>query len=317
MLKRVVSWLSKRVTFLVDTGFRAKVKRVAIPRWGLLGIVFAFALFIGFAGLSIAYRASEQVDYERLEHLEASNKLLEAQYKQLGEEIDSLKVLLGLLGKHDLQLRVQANMEVLPEDVRRLGVGGQKQKDEELARLKKMRSKQYQNVADVSNTVDELLRKAKYQRESFQEINEKLKQDKHLRDHTPSIRPCNGWQCSGFGYRIDPFTKRPRMHNGIDISNAPGTPIVAPADGVVSYTGARSGYGLCVKIDHGNEIETFYAHLSGIYIRPGEEVVRGQVIATMGASGRTTGTHLHYEVRVGGKAVNPLNYIIDEGDFEY
>jgi murein DD-endopeptidase MepM/ murein hydrolase activator NlpD len=317
MLKRVMSWLSKRVTFLVDAGSYGKVKRLAIPRWGLSAVVLVFALLIGFAGLSIAYRASEQVDYERLAHLEENNKLLEAQYKHLSEEIDSLKVLLGLLGKHDLQLRVQANMEVLPEDVRRLGVGGQKQQAEELAHLKKIRSKQYQNVAEVSNTVDELLRKAKYQRESFEEINEKLKKDKHLRDHTPSIRPCNGWQCSGFGYRIDPFTKRPRRHNGLDISNAPGTPIIATADGVVSYTGARSGYGLCIKIDHGSEIETFFAHLASIFVKPGEEVVRGQVVATMGATGRTSGTHLHYEVRVGGKPVNPLNYIIDEGEFEY
>jgi murein DD-endopeptidase MepM/ murein hydrolase activator NlpD len=86
---------------------------------------------------------------------------------------------------------------------------------------------------------------------------------------------------------------------------------------VVSYTGARSGYGLCVKLDHGNEIETFYAHISAFYVRPGEQVSRGQVIAAMGATGRSTGTHLHYEVRVAGKPVNPLNYILDEGDFEY
>jgi len=315
MFKRVISWLFKRINFLIDGGPRGKVTRLAIPRWGLLSVAVAFSLIIGFAGLFITSRATEQIDYDKLTRLEENNKLLEIQYQQLNEQIDSLKTLLVLLGKHDLQLRVQANMRVLPEDVRELGVGGEKKKDRELLALEQIKSKQYQDVTEISNTVDELLRKAKYQKESFADIGERLKKDKNLRDHTPSIRPCNGWQCSGFGYRIDPFTKRPRMHNGVDISNAPGTPIVATADGVISYIGARSGYGLCIKLDHGNEIETFYAHLGGIYVKPGEEVSRGQVIAVMGATGRTTGTHLHYEVRVGGKAVNPLNYIIDESEF--
>jgi murein DD-endopeptidase MepM/ murein hydrolase activator NlpD len=171
-------------------------------------------------------------------------------------------------------------------------------------------------VDNLTTSIDELLRKATFQKESFTEIYDTLKENEYIRDHTPSIRPCNGWQCSGFGYRIDPFTRRAKMHSGIDISYAPGTPIVATADGVVSYTGVRSGYGLCVTIDHGNGVETFYAHLSGFYVRPGEQVSRGQVIAAMGATGRTTGTHLHYEVRVGKKAVNPLNYIIEEAPFK-
>ena len=317
MFKRVIHWLSKRINFLIEKGSRGKVTQLAIPRWVLLAVAVTFTFLIGFAGLSITSRVTEQVDYDKLVHLEENNKLLQTQYEELNEQVDSLRTLLGLLGKHDLQLRVQANMEVLPKDVRELGVGGEKRKDKELLALEQIKSKQYQDVTEIATTVDELLRRAKYQKESFLEIEERLKKNKFLRDHTPSIRPCNGWQCSGFGYRIDPFTKRPRMHNGVDISNAPGTPIIATADGVVSYTGVHSGYGLCVKLDHGNEIETFYAHLSSFYVRLGEQVSRGQVIAAMGATGRSTGTHLHYEVRVAGKPVNPLNYILDEGDFEY
>ncbi|MBD3284787.1 peptidoglycan DD-metalloendopeptidase family protein [candidate division WOR-3 bacterium] len=175
-----------------------------------------------------------------------------------------------------------------------------------------MKSTRYRDVKEISATVEELLRKAKHQNESFAEIEARLNEDQMLRDHTPSIRPCNGWQCSGFGYRIDPYTKRPRMHNGVDISNASGTPILATADGVISYTGYNSGYGLSVKLDHGNEMETYYAHLSSILVDPGEVVKRGQVIALMGATGRTTGTHLHYEIRVGGSPVNPLNYFIED-----
>jgi len=312
MLKRVMTWLAHRVHFIVDGSTRRGVKRMAVPRWVLLLSLTAFVLFLGVAGYSIAARVNIEVDRQELAQLRKENKLLNRQYGQLSTQIDSVNTLLTLLGRHDVQLRVQANMEILPEDVRELGVGGSKEADPELLSLRKIRSARYKDVDEISKTVDALLRKTKQQSQSFAEIEEKLKSDKHLRDHTPSILPCNGWLCSGFGYRIDPFTKRPRMHNGIDISKAPGEPILATADGVVVHTGFNSGYGLTVKIDHGNEIETFYAHLSAIYVKPGQQVERGQVIGAMGATGRTTGTHLHYEVRIGGRPVNPINYIIDE-----
>ncbi len=273
--------------------------------------LLVFAGFLGVAGYAVASRTRTVVDYERLSTLVKENKALRSKYDHLEHQIDTLNSLLGTLGQHDIQLRVHANMEVLPEDARRLGVGGNKITDPDLERLKEIKSLQYKNVAEISEDVSELLRRAAYQKESFTQIADSLEQDAFLRDHTPSIRPCNGWQCSGFGYRIDPFTRRARMHNGIDIANAPGTPIVATADGTVCYTGRRSGYGLCIEIDHGYEVETFYAHLAGILVKVGQRVSRGEMIATMGATGRTTGTHLHYEVREVGVPVNPITRIID------
>ena len=114
---------------------------------------------------------------------------------------------------------------------------------------------------------------------------------------------------SGFGYRRDPKTGGRRMHNGVDFAGPTGTPIVSTADGVVVFAGWQSGYGRLVKIQHEFGIETRYAHLSRIDVRVGQRVSRGDRIGGMGASGRVTGTHLHYEVRVGGKAVNPMIYI--------
>lgn len=301
----------RRVNLLIDYGSQDKIVRLSLSPWLLWVVIPAFVLFIGSAVYSIISRAKIEVDRQALAQLRRENKLLEKQYNDLKNQIDSLNTTLALIGYHDLQLRVQSNMEVLPEDVRKLGIGGAEKQDPQISALREMRSAKYKNVADISEAVDKLLRKAKYQRESFDSIETCLKNNETLRDHTPSIQPCKGWECSGFGYRIDPFTRMVRMHNGIDISNAPGTPILAVANGTVKYTGVRSGYGLCVELSHGNEIETFYAHLSGIYVKPGQQVTRGEVIAAMGASGRTTGTHLHYEVRVGGTTVNPLNYIID------
>ena len=114
---------------------------------------------------------------------------------------------------------------------------------------------------------------------------------------------------SGFGFRRDPKTGGRRMHKGVDFAAAHGTPLYATADGVVVHAGWQSGYGRLVKIQHQFGIETRYAHLSELNVKVGQRVSRGDMIGAMGASGRVTGVHLHYEVRVGGKAVNPMIYI--------
>lgn len=114
---------------------------------------------------------------------------------------------------------------------------------------------------------------------------------------------------SGFGYRRDPKTGGRRMHNGADFAAPHGTDIFSTADGVVTYAGWQSGYGNFVKIQHEFGIETRYGHLSRIRVKKGQRVSQGQQIGDMGSTGRSTGTHLHYEVRVNGKPVNPMNYI--------
>lgn len=114
---------------------------------------------------------------------------------------------------------------------------------------------------------------------------------------------------SGFGYRRDPKTGGRRLHQGVDFAGPVGTPLYATADGVVTHSGWSSGYGRLVKIQHEFGIETRYAHMSKINVKSGQRVSRGDRIGDMGASGRVTGPHLHYEVRIGGKAVNPMTYI--------
>lgn len=114
---------------------------------------------------------------------------------------------------------------------------------------------------------------------------------------------------SQFGFRRDPKTGGRRMHSGVDFAAPTGTPLYATADGVVSHAGWSSGYGRLVKLQHEFGIETRYAHMSKMRVKPGQKVSRGQHIGDMGASGRVTGVHLHYEVRIGGKAVNPMIFI--------
>lgn len=114
---------------------------------------------------------------------------------------------------------------------------------------------------------------------------------------------------SNFGVRSDPFNGHARMHKGIDIPGPVGTPIYATADGIVSRAQWMNGYGNLVEISHGNETATRYGHLSKLLVTPNERVHRGQLIGLMGSTGRSTGSHLHYEIRIAGMAINPLPYV--------
>jgi murein DD-endopeptidase MepM/ murein hydrolase activator NlpD len=127
----------------------------------------------------------------------------------------------------------------------------------------------------------------------------------------PSLWPARGYITSAFGPRPSPFGRGGDFHNGVDIKVPIGSPVYAAGAGRVVETGSVSGYGLTVVVAHDYGLETVYAHLKKIEVKPGQEVKRGQVIALSGNTGRTTGSHLHYEVRAGGTPVNPRQYLLD------
>lgn len=312
MLKRVMTFLRQRVTILVDFRIRLKPIRLIAPKWILLVVCLIMVSFIGTGGRSIVCCVGNQIVSCKLSRLEGENQELLGKYTELEEDADSIGELLALMEQHDIQLRMYKNMEIWPEDIRQLGVGGPAVETPEMIELREMGSSHYHGVAEIKQSIDALLRKALYQQKSFVEIEKKLTKDEYMLDHTPSITPTEGHLTSGYGYRIDPFLHCIKMHTGVDISNKPGTPILASADGVVSFTGYLSGYGLTVKIDHGNEIETLYGHLSEFYVKEGQSVLRGEAIGAMGNTGRSTGPHLHYEVRVAGRPINPKGYFLDE-----
>lgn len=114
---------------------------------------------------------------------------------------------------------------------------------------------------------------------------------------------------SQFGMRLHPLAGRMRMHEGIDLAATMGTPVYATADGSISFAGASGGYGVLIQIDHGGALQTRYGHLSRLGVRVGQRVQAGQLIGWSGSTGQSTGPHLHYEVRLGGRAVNPLPYL--------
>ena len=128
---------------------------------------------------------------------------------------------------------------------------------------------------------------------------------------TPSIRPVDGWVTSRFGRRKSPFTGQTEFHRGLDLAAAKGTPVKAPANGRVTFVGKKGAMGMAVVVDHGHGMVTRYGHLNKIFKKKGDWVKRGETIAEVGMSGRTTGPHLHYEVHVNGIPVNPAKYVLN------
>jgi murein DD-endopeptidase MepM/ murein hydrolase activator NlpD len=128
----------------------------------------------------------------------------------------------------------------------------------------------------------------------------------------PSIWPARGWLSSQFGWRIDPFTRLRTFHNGFDIAAPFGSPVVAPADGFVAQINKDKIFGNSIVLSHGGGITTLYGHLSKVVVRPGQKIKRGDKIGEVGSTGKSLAPHLHYEVHVNGKAVNPYWYILEE-----
>lgn len=148
-----------------------------------------------------------------------------------------------------------------------------------------------------------------FENKETEKVINKLKEKENLLRATPSIWPTYGRVTAGFGWRKHPILKKREFHKGLDIANFRGTPVYATAYGRVTFAGVRNGYGYTVEIDHGYGFSTRYAHLSKILVRRGQYVKRGDLIGKMGATGLATGPHLHYEVRILGRAVNPIGYL--------
>lgn len=129
---------------------------------------------------------------------------------------------------------------------------------------------------------------------------------------TPSIWPTTGYLSCGYGWRVDPFTKKNDFHQGLDISSPMGQQVLAPAGGVVTLAGPKGGYGNILILDHDFGYQTRYGHLSGFAVKAGQKVKRGQLLGYVGNTGKSTGPHLHYEVWVHSEAVNPIQFILEE-----
>jgi murein DD-endopeptidase MepM/ murein hydrolase activator NlpD len=162
----------------------------------------------------------------------------------------------------------------------------------------------------LKKNIDKLLSLIEYQTEYLATVEAGLLQESVYKDMLPNSSPvAASYRSSSYGWRRDPFTKRRAFHSGLDFTARSGTPIFAAGDGVVTFSKRTPGYGRLVKIDHGSGLETRYAHASKLLVKVGDRISKGQVIAKVGSTGRSTGPHLHYEIRLNGAALDPRKYL--------
>jgi murein DD-endopeptidase MepM/ murein hydrolase activator NlpD len=164
----------------------------------------------------------------------------------------------------------------------------------------------------ILQKLDKVSAEATRQEQSLTELQAYFQDQKSLLASVPSVWPVNGWVTSDFGSRLDPYTSERVMHAGIDIAGPHGKEIISPSEGTVVFAGLEGGYGNVLVIDHGYGVKTRYGHLASMVVKPGDRVKRGQPVGTLGNTGRSTGPHLHYEVRVNGIAQNPHKFVVDD-----
>lgn len=274
----------------------------------MLGMV----LFAGFLTFSFyAYHQYSQLKDQSAELNRLRQKTVQqnVQILAFNDKMRLLEKEMAKLRQFDRKLRATANKAPLLKERRRLAVGGS---ESEATRPKaSLKANSVQLIRQMHRELDLLLAEASFHEQSQQELGKFFEDSKSILASTPNNWPIKGPFTSYFGYRPSPFGGRGRVefHRGLDIGAPTGTPIVTPADGIVLSTMWNSGYGLIMTINHGYGVVTRYAHLSKTYVEPGQAVRRGEPVAAVGRSGRTTGSHLHYEVILKGIPVNPMRFL--------
>ncbi len=273
----------------------------------LLIVVFLCVSIVG-TGLFFATDYLTKILYQtKLKSLKRDYSQLSLTLSKLHQQMDLLSTHVVNIEEKDRALRTYANMPQIDKDVRKLGIGGME--IVKPVKVENQLSDPASKLIDLEMNVDNLTRKVKLELASYSNIYNKVIKESDRLQSIPSIRPVNGGYInSGFGYRNDPFTSKPRFHYGQDITVSSGTNIYAPSDGVVKYAARQGGFGKVIKLDHGYGYRTIFAHLSKFYVKWGQKVKRGDLIGKTGNTGRSAGPHLHYEVNRNGFPQNPLYY---------
>jgi len=285
------------------------------------GRLVCLSCFLLFALLSIS--GFIILDYIHLKFTEPQDKNLEKivfrqqenienqklQIEIFAEKINQIKSELAVLDTFEQKIKVVANLEETENQEAVFGVGGSLPEDIDTKGV--VASGHNALLREMHDQVNQLETVSECNRQSFEYLLGRLKDRENLLAATPSILPTDGWFSSRFGYRKSPFSGKKEFHKGLDIAAHKGTDILATADGVVTFSGRKGLMGNMVVIDHGHGMVTRYAHIHKTLKKRGEAVKRGDIIGLVGNTGRSTGSHLHYEVLLNGIQVNPEKYILN------
>jgi murein DD-endopeptidase MepM/ murein hydrolase activator NlpD len=297
------------INILVFGHKTSKTRHLKIRRKTFKVVLYLF----GFALLSTTFFFCDYIQVKKkvfeLNRLRQETQTQKSQLHFFSSKIEDLEKQLSKLKDFDKKIRIIANLERGQESTPFMGMGGPSPSD---IREKMKGEKDDKGlIQQMKMDIERLQSEATSRGESLSELEKLLETKKEILTHTPSIWPVLGWVTSGFGFRTNPFTGLTQMHEGIDISNRVGTVVAAPADGIISDMGSDLAHGRILVISHGLGMTSRFGHLNKVFVKVGQQVKRGDKVAEVGMTGRTTGPHLHYEVRLNGIPVNPVRYILN------
>ncbi len=264
-----------------------------------------YAVVVLFVAYSFHDSPKERYLKRELSHMEFQYRVLNDRLDQVSEVVEELQY------RDDNIYRIIFEAEPVPTGIRKAGYGG-------VDRYAKLDGYLYsQLLIKTTEKIDQITSQLVVQSKSFDDVFEMAKNKAEFLASIPAIQPVSNKDLlllsSYYGQRMDPFYKVLKFHEGVDFSAPVGTEIYATGDGVVvSVEKSKSQYGNNLLIDHGFSYQTFYAHCANILVKQGQKVKRGQVIATVGNTGKSTGPHLHYEVRKNGRSINPINFFFND-----
>lgn len=300
--------MSKRRWTIIVVPQGSSASRILEVSYTALKLVGSLAVAASLLAVLLGYATVRRsLNLARAERLELENARLANELNLLHGRVTGLTDTVVSLEARDTQLRLLANLEPIDPEVHEAGIGG----PGPVGAFVPEDSELLGRAGQVRVDLNALIRRANLLAHSFREAGDSLAGHVERLAATPSIMPTTGWLTSAFSrMREHPILHIARAHQGLDVTAPMGTPIEAPAKGIVIQAGWESGYGNTVTIDHGYGIVTRFAHASRILARVGKRVERGERIALVGNTGLSTGPHLHYEVHVNGRPVDPRRYIL-------
>lgn len=271
---------------------------------GFLAAAFVFSGFLVFLAFTLIDSPKEKKLKLEISQLSSQYELLQGRMKRVDE------VMKDLQQRDDNIYRVIFEAEPIPLDVRRAGFGG----TDRYSVLEKFNHGDI--MIETTKKLDRVSKELYVQSKSYDELIKLAKSKSKMMSAIPGIQPVDSRKLrgaiSGFGRRIHPIYKIRKMHTGMDFTAPTGTPIYATGDGLIAEAGRDRGYGRRIVISHGYNYQTMYAHMSRLARRRGQRVKRGDLIGYVGSTGSSTGPHLHYEVWLAGKPINPINYFFND-----
>ena len=303
-----MSWNKK---YILHSESENTVNQLHFSNAQILGLISVSLIVLCSFLLIGADYASKTLYDKRLKEFKANYNAVTSNIEGIQSRLRELDNQILDIEQKDKAVRAYAGMPDVDIDIKKLGVGGVDFRDNKV--LNNLAPAVSKEISELQLDIEKLSRQVNFELASYETIYEKVKSDIDRIRHIPSIRPVEGgYLNSTFGFRNDPIDNVRRFHHGQDITVKTGTPVLAPADGIVKRAYYAGGFGNHIKIKHESGYTTLFAHLSKIKVKHGQKVKRGEIIGLTGNTGRSTAPHLHYEIHYNGEPQNPLDYFFSE-----